>query len=121
MAEQRRFARIDLGGRARLEIAGHNWPVEVVDLSLKGAMVQNAAVEAHVGDECLFTLELDDSDITIPIQARVTHVQDDRLGIEFTQVDMEAMQHIRRMLELNAGHEDPSVGNMVQPEESHER
>ncbi len=121
MVEQRRFARIDLDGRARLEVGGHNWPVEIVDLSLKGAMVQNAAIEAREGDDCQFTLELDDSEITIPIQARVTHVQEDRLGIEFTQVDMDAMQHIRRMLELNAGHEDPSVGNIASPDEPDER
>ena len=116
MVEQRRFARIDLDGRARLEVAGRNWPVEIVDLSLKGAMVQNAAVEAEEGDACQFTLELDDSDITIPLEAQVTHVQEDRLGIEFTRVDMDALQHIRRMLELNAGHEDPSVGNIPSPD-----
>ena len=120
MTEQRRFARIELDGRARLEIAGQNRPVELVDLSLHGAMVQNAAVEAGEGDECRLTLELDDSEVTIPIQARVTHVQEDRIGIEFMQLDVDAMQHIRRMLELNAGRDDFAVGNIASPDQPHE-
>jgi hypothetical protein len=121
MSEKRRFARIDLEGRARLELGEQNRPVELLDLSLKGALVQNAAVSAGVGDECRLTLELDDSDLTIPIQARVTHVQEDRLGIEFTQLDVEAMQHIRRMLELNAGRDDLAVGNLASPDDPDER
>lgn len=113
MEEKRRFTRVRLDGDAHLAFDGGSWPVELVDLSLKGAMLEcDRILPIQSNGECQLTLELDDSDIIIPIQARVTHHQGRRLGIEFLQLDVDAMQHVRRMLELNAGDQDIALDNI---------
>jgi c-di-GMP-binding flagellar brake protein YcgR len=120
MQEKRRFARVGLDGGASIQFDGHSRDVELVDLSLKGAMVEaDRILPLQSGSDCVLTLSLDDTDVSIPIDARVTHHQGQRLGIEFVRVDVADMQHIRRLLELNAGDRDISVENLVVGSDSH--
>lgn len=118
MAEQRRFLRVALEGEARLAFSGRSRPVELVDLSLRGALVESEGIlPAQVGSECQLTLVLDEAGPAIPIDCRVTHHQGRRVGIEFLRMDVDAMQHIRRLLELNAGDEDISLEHLASDEE----
>jgi c-di-GMP-binding flagellar brake protein YcgR len=117
MSEKRRFLRVPLEGEARLAFRGHSRPVELVDLSLRGALVESEGIlPAQVDSDCELTLVLDEAGPTIPIECRVTHHQGRRLGIEFLRVDVDAMQHIRRLLELNAGDEDISLEHLASHE-----
>lgn len=118
MGEKRRFLRVSLEGEARLAFDGGSQPVELVDLSLRGALVEAERIlPARVDSECELTLVLDEDGPRIPIQCRVTHHQGSRLGIEFIRVDVAAMQHIRRLLELNAGDEDISLERLASDDE----
>lgn len=118
MSDQRRFLRVPLEGEARLAFSGESQPVELVDLSLRGALVEAERIlPAPVDSKCELTLVLDEDGPTIPIQCRVSHHQGRRLGIEFVRVDVDAMQHIRRLLELNAGDEDISLERLASDDE----
>lgn len=106
--EKRRFARAPLDGKARLEVAGDSFAVELADLSLKGARVLLPGdVELEVGSDCRLVLELDDSDLTLPLPARVSHLNGGRAGLEFQPVDVDLMQHLRRLVELNLEDDAP--------------
>lgn len=114
MSEKRRFLRVPLEGEASLAFQGGSRPVELVDLSLRGALVESDGIlPAQVDSDCQLTLVLDEAGPTIPIDCRVTHHQGRRVGIEFVRVDVDAMQHIRRLLELNAGDEDISLERLA--------
>ncbi|MDF1821977.1 MAG: PilZ domain-containing protein [Alcanivoracaceae bacterium] len=102
MEEKRRFARAPFDGRAWLESHGERIPVELADLSLKGARILLPGdADVEVGSDVELTLELDDTDLRIPLHSRVTHTSGGRAGLEFVQVDVEHMQHLRRLVELN--------------------
>ena len=102
MDEKRRFARAPFDGSAWLKSDGDRFPVELADLSLKGARVLLPGdADVAVGAEVELTLELDDTDLRIPLQSRVSHTSGGRAGLEFKQVDVEHMQHLRRLVELN--------------------
>lgn len=104
MKEQRRFARVAFDGEAVLEIGGRKLEVVLVDLSLRGAMLELPPDAAFgPGTTASLTLALDDTDIVIPLECRVSHAQPGRIGVEFTRIDVDAMQHLRRLVELNLG------------------
>lgn len=104
MEDKRRFERIFLDGEAQLAIAGDVLPVRLVDISLKGALLDCAQIpQALPGADCLLTLILEDSDIRIPVEARISHQEPGRTGLEFVRVDVDDMQHLRRLVELHAG------------------
>ena len=102
MEEKRRFARAPFDGSAWLDSHGDRIPVELANLSLKGARILLPGdVDVEVDANVQLTLELDDTDVSLPLQCRVTHTSGGRAGLEFQQVDVEHMQHLRRLVELN--------------------
>ena len=106
--DKRRFSRAPFDGVARLETGNDRFRVELADLSLKGARVLLPGdVDLALGSDCRLTLELDDSDLTIPMPAIVSHQQGGRAGLEFKPVDVEVMQHLRRLVELNLEDDAP--------------
>lgn len=106
MAEKRLYRRVEIGGTARLDIGGQTHPVELLDLSLKGAQVEVASDLAGMPlsqSQVKLVLELEDSDIQLPIEGVVVRQQGKQLAMEFTHVRVESMQHLRRLVELNLG------------------
>ena len=104
MEEKRRFPRAHFDGEAHLEANGITMPVELMDISLRGALLSIPEGNSiHTGDSGKLTLLLEDSDIRIPIDTDVRRIQGALVGVEFSKVEVEAMQHLRRLLELNLG------------------
>lgn len=106
MGDKRLYRRVELFGSARLELQQQAWPVEMLDLSLKGAQLEvprDFSLDLSASFDCLLVLELDGSDVEISLDGRLIRYQQQTLAMEFTQVELEAMQHLRRLLELNLG------------------
>ena len=104
--DKRRFSRAPFDGTASLVTADDRFRVELADLSLKGARVLLPGdVDLAPGTDCL--LALDDSDLTLPLPATVSHQQGGRAGLEFHSVDVDVMQHLRRLVELNLEDDAP--------------
>ena len=104
--EKRLYRRAPVDGTARLDVRGQSYPVELLDLSLKGAQVEAASDLASkflLQTPCCLLLELEDTDIQVPLDGIIVRHQDNNLAIEFTQVRVESMQHLRRLVELNLG------------------
>jgi hypothetical protein len=105
--KQRRFTRIPFHVPAQLEIEGEKVPCSLVNVSLKGALVEldhGRAPEA--GATCAVTIDLDPgSGARIRMDGDVAHQRGLQVGIRCDELDLESVQHLRRILEFNLGDE----------------
>ncbi len=103
-AERRHFSRIAFAGPAQLVTVEQRLPVQVLDLSLKGALLllpESSDVEP--GALCLLDLPLAPHEGRITMAAQLAHVNGDRAGLLCLGIDLESITHLRRVIELNLG------------------
>ncbi|MBS1189989.1 MAG: hypothetical protein H6R10_1781 [Rhodocyclaceae bacterium] len=104
--ERRQFTRIAFRTNARLSLANGEIDVEVVDISLKGALVRPlAGLFAQVGIDAILEVSLDESGNAIRMDATIVHRQGDYLGLACREIDLDSVTHLRRLVELNIGDE----------------
>lgn len=103
MAEQRRhFSRIAFKGEAFLVQDGRSRPCHLLDISLKGALIELAGGDTHSGQACELKLDLGE-DAVLSMHGHVAHHEGMRLGIVCEDIDLDSMTHLRRLIELNLG------------------
>ncbi len=104
---QRRFTRIPFHVPAQLEIEGEKLPCSLVNVSLKGALVELTQGTAPAkGATCSVTIDLDPgSGARIRMDGDVAHQRGRHVGIRCDELDLESVQHLRRILEFNVGDE----------------
>ncbi len=106
-SDHRRFSRIPFVARARLHGQGLDWPSELIDISLKGALVtQPPGVTLRIGEPLRLDLSVDDGAATIHMDAEVAHCGGGRVGLHCRHIDLQSITHLRRLVELNLG--DPA-------------
>lgn len=105
--KQRRFTRIPFHVPASLEIRGEKLPCALVNVSLKGALVElSSGLAPSAGSTCAVTIDLDPAGgARIRMDGDVAHQQGRLVGIRCDELDLESMQHLRRILEFNLGDE----------------
>ena len=104
--QRRRFTRIPFDADARLSAGDRQWQVELLDISLKGALIARPA-DWQAGAEGPFRLELRlGEDAVIAMDVSVAHQDEDRLGLRCEDIDLESITHLRRLVELNLGNPD---------------
>lgn len=102
-AERRRFWRAAFQAEVQLVDAAGPMPAELIDISLKGALV-NVPVQwrGRVGTAARLELRLaDDREISMGVV--VSHVEGARVGLRCIDIDLDSITHLRRLVELNAG------------------
>ena len=104
-SERRRFRRIAFDATAELRQNGSEWPVKLVDLSLKGLLVERP--DDWKGNKALpFDVDIRLEQKThIKMQARLTHEDPGQLGFVCKHIDLDSISHLRRFVELNLGDE----------------
>lgn len=103
-AERRHFSRIAFAGPAALISTEARLSVQVLDLSLKGALLLLPAGHGlQPGQLCLLDLSLAPHEGRITMAVDVAHVLDDRAGLLCRAIDIESMTHLRRLIEINLG------------------
>lgn len=103
---RRRFSRILFQSEAVLGAPEGEIPVNVVDISLKGALVRPAAgAYVDVGTRCSLRVALSETEATIRMEATVVHRQGEHLGLACREIDLDSMTHLRRLVELNLADE----------------
>ncbi|MBI5461003.1 MAG: FHA domain-containing protein [Gammaproteobacteria bacterium] len=101
--EQRRFTRIPFDAAAVLAKDGKEWPCELIDLSLKGALIgQPDNWNGHANEDYRLTLTLDD-DVRIQMDVSVAHIGNRHVGLVCKDIDLDSITHLRRLVELNLG------------------
>jgi hypothetical protein len=104
--DKRHFSRVRFPYPAALETTSGRLGCEVLDLSLKGALVGLAAGSAlGPGEPCSLEIRLDTESV-IRMQAEVAHGRVGRAGLRWTTIDLNSICHLRRLLELNLGDGD---------------
>lgn len=105
--ERRRFSRIAFHRPAELDAAGLRTSCDLVDVSLKGALVEvPVAFTQGVGSRCSLTIHLDAGGAAIRMEGEITHREGDLVGVRCDEIDLESIAHLRRLVELNLGNDD---------------
>ncbi len=102
---RRRFQRIVLKRPALLAADGRSWPGELLDISLRGALMHTGLTPLPaVGTQGMTDIALsDDPDFLIRMQMEVCRTDTQRIGLRVTGIDIEDACQLRRLVELNAG------------------
>ncbi|HEY4079871.1 MAG TPA: PilZ domain-containing protein [Burkholderiaceae bacterium] len=106
--ERRHFARVSFASGAELITTQVHLHVQVLDLSLKGALLQlppDAGVAS--GAPCLLKLTLDQGETQISMAGELAHVVDGKAGMICRSIDIESITHLRRLIAMNTG--DPTL------------
>ncbi len=99
--ERRRFSRITFHRPATFRAGGAVCSANVLDVSLKGALLEVPAVlAAEPGTPCTLVIHLDAGDAAIHLDGTVAHRSGARLGVACTSIDLESIGHLRRVVEL---------------------
>ncbi|MFN2308107.1 MAG: FHA domain-containing protein [Gammaproteobacteria bacterium] len=103
---QRRFTRIPFDAEAVLRSDADEWPCEVIDLSLKGALIREPHGWAgKPGEHYRLSLMLD-QDTRIQMDVSVAHRENQHVGLFCQDIDLDSITHLRRLVELNLGDPD---------------
>ncbi len=107
VANRRQFWRAAFHSPVRLIGTGGTVSAELLDISLRGALVEVPAKwMGHLGDSCHIKLRLSD-EAAIVMAAEVAHVDGRQVGLRCLRIDVDSITHLRRLVELNAG--DPEL------------
>lgn len=106
-SERRNFWRAVFHSPVRLTTHDGQALAQLLDISLKGALLQATDVwHGKAGEECRLTLELG-PDATITMWTKVMHVEGPHIGLHCESIDLDSITHLRRLVELNSG--DPAI------------
>ncbi|MFT4927956.1 MAG: hypothetical protein ACI8WB_004071 [Phenylobacterium sp.] len=107
MPENRRFTRIVFSTPVKLKAKRALWVTELVDISLKGALVKKPDKwTCNIGDQFTLTFMLAGSDIDIHMLVHKAHQDEDMIGFTCDSIDIDSASHLRRLIELNVGSAD---------------
>ncbi|HLA35588.1 MAG TPA: PilZ domain-containing protein [Rhodocyclaceae bacterium] len=115
--DRRQFWRAVFNHPVQLSFHGGVSQARLVDISLKGALLDvDESWSGALDEQCEMQVGLT-NDVIIVMTATVVHVSNGRIGLRCDRIDLDSITHLRRLVELNAG--DPvllerEIGNLVQ-------
>jgi len=106
MSERRRFVRIEFHARTELSQGTYTWPVELLDLSLKGLLIKKP--EPWLGDpEKRFVADIHlSNEVHVRMEVSLAHDDHGHLGFVCEHIDLDSIAHLRRLVELNVADHD---------------
>ena len=106
--ERRRFSRIPFDAMAHINTEDGDLYLncQVVDISLKGVLlIKPGQWHAGLDQLCKLDLLLEQGQVIIEMQASVAHIDDEYIGFECREIDLDSITHLKRLVELNLGDE----------------
>lgn len=102
-ADRRRFKRIAFDARTELSQGSNRWPVQLIDLSLKGLLIHRP--EPWLGDPSQpFVVDIHlGEDVDVYMEVKLSHEENEQLGFECLHIGLDSISHLRRLIELNLG------------------
>jgi len=103
LEDRRRFKRIDFDAKTRLSQGSRMWQVQLLDLSLKGLLVERPSPwECDPGQPFAVDIQLS-PDAIVRMDVNLTHVDVNKqhLGFVCLHISLESISHLRRLIELN--------------------
>lgn len=103
----RHFSRIAFDSNVSLQLHEQTINAQLIDIALKGALVQTATPQPVVLQEkCRLKLALADGGDRIEMVGRIVHLEDRNIGIECQDIDLASLTQLRRLIELNSDDAD---------------
>lgn len=102
-SDRRRFKRIAFDARTELNQGPYRWPVQLIDLSLKGLLIERPEPWLGEADQ---PFEVDihlGSQINVQMTVQLAHDDHGQLGFQCSHISLESISHLRRLIELNLG------------------
>ncbi len=97
--ERRQYTRIPFSAEILMQSGNEEWTCNLLDISLNGMLVEPPHdMNINPNNPCAVALFLSD-DVIINIRVRIRHTAADRWGLEFINIDVESLQHLRHLLE----------------------
>ncbi len=106
MDEKRKFKRIRFSIDASIEKDGVRISGRLVDLSMKGALVEvDNALEFIPGRDYNLILYLVSTDLTLEFNSVLIHNRPPFYGFIFNEADIDSLTHLRNIILVNTGDE----------------
>ncbi|NRA53201.1 MAG: PilZ domain-containing protein [Gammaproteobacteria bacterium] len=106
MEEKRLFQRILFSHDATLVDATGKWPIQILDLSLHGFLCTEPANSTmQLNHLASLVLKLDDQH-SITINAKLVHIDNQLLGFDNHDIDIDSISELKRLVELNLGNDE---------------
>jgi len=103
---RRRYSRIAFQTEATLFLPDGPHEVEVLDLSLQGALIHpEQPMYVTVGTGGTLKIRLDDLGTSIRMEVVVVHHLANYYGLACREIDLDSVTHLRRLVALNMGDE----------------
>jgi hypothetical protein len=104
MSDLRNYRRISFKTSAAILVNQRQFPCELIDLALRGALLQNnEGISIGIGEHAQVEIELPDSELKLTFGAELIHHEQGQYGFLFIDADVDSLAHLRRLLELNLG------------------
>jgi hypothetical protein len=102
-ADRRRFKRIAFDAKTELGQGKMIWPVKLIDLSLKGLLIEKP--EPWIGNpDWHFLVDIHlSTDVEIKMDVMLTHDDHGQLGFVCKHISLESIERLRRLIEFNLG------------------
>jgi hypothetical protein len=105
--ERRRFRRIPFEAQAFLSHGKDRWETQLLDISLKGALLTlPSGWKGATGERLYLELVIEGGALVIRMETEVAHIEKGHLGLRCLHIDLDSMAHLRRLVELNLGDAD---------------
>lgn len=108
--EQRHFSRIPFDAEVHITDPQNKTrhSARLLDISLNGALTtqpETSATEINKTYQLEFSLTEFDSDTRLHMEVSVVHMEEDRIGFQYQNMDIDTAAHLHRLVELNLGDE----------------
>lgn len=104
LTELRHFSRVPFHANAQLLVQGRIITVRLLDIALKGALLDTIEPEGlRLQEKCRLVLTLTDDGEAITMDGCIAHLDGPQVGFQCLEIDISNMTRLRRLLELNTG------------------
>ena len=106
IVDRRSFNRIIFSSQAQLSHEGRMWNTELLDLSLKGALLTRPAhFSIDTINYFVLSFTLEGMPNRISMRGKIRHGDDKHLGFQTESLDIDSATELRRIIELNINDE----------------
>ncbi|RKS16103.1 PilZ domain-containing protein [Pseudomonas sp. WPR_5_2] len=102
-ADRRRFKRIAFDAKTELSQGAFIWPVKLIDLSLKGLLIERPELWLGNPKQDFFVDIHLSEDIDIEMDVQLAHEDHGQLGFVCRHISLESIERLRRLIEFNLG------------------
>ena len=106
--EKRQFSRIPFDACAHIndKKGGLFINCAVLDVSLNGLLlVKPESWQGQIGEDYDIELVFEQAQLVIKMSSSVAHIDNGKIGFECTQLDLDSLVHLKRLVLLNQGDE----------------